>query len=339
MQLKYNTESFIARANEVHKGNYTYENVEYVKSTAKVSITCKVHGTFEQSPANHLNGRGCRKCAKRALSSKPKPVNDYLQEVNKVHDNFYTYDLTGYKSLGSRIVVICPVHGAYETVAGNHLRGATCPKCGQERATEKFRGNKEGFVKKSREIHGDKYTYDKVVYVTARKPVIITCPVHGDFLQTPDNHQKGCGCTGCTKGEYNQTLPTILYYLKVNNGDQYKIGITAKNTVEERFSLTELEKIEILLKVLFPTGKEAYDVEQKLLSVFSSYKYKGAPILISGNSELFTENVLKDYLDSELDYKTLANIAEDLLIRQSMLRLPNNATLEEVQQVMDKLDE
>jgi len=58
-------EGFISDSMRVHPDKYTYEKVEYRGSTVKVSITCKIHGDFEQIPSNHLEGsEGCRGCAK-----------------------------------------------------------------------------------------------------------------------------------------------------------------------------------------------------------------------------------------------------------------------------------
>lgn len=53
------------------------------------------------------------------------------------------------------------------------------------------------FIKRARDVHGDKYSYDKVVYTGALKKVIITCPVHGDFTIRPSEHLKGRGCNKC----------------------------------------------------------------------------------------------------------------------------------------------
>ena len=53
------------------------------------------------------------------------------------------------------------------------------------------------FIARARATHGDKYRYDKVVYTKASIPVCITCPEHGDFMQRPDVHVKGCGCPAC----------------------------------------------------------------------------------------------------------------------------------------------
>lgn len=48
-----------------------------------------------------------------------------------------------------------------------------------------------------RTVHGEAYGYDKVVYTGGAKKVEITCPVHGSFLQTPNNHRRGVGCPHC----------------------------------------------------------------------------------------------------------------------------------------------
>ena len=61
----------------------------------------------------------------------------------------------------------------------------------------KIEERQENFIRKAREIHNGFYGYDKVKYVTNRTKVIITCPEHGDFLQTPDAHLRGCGCPVC----------------------------------------------------------------------------------------------------------------------------------------------
>jgi len=46
--------------------------------------------------------------------------------------------------------------------------------------------------------HNSKYTYDKSVFLGMGKLFVVTCPVHGDFKQTPYNHStRGLGCKKC----------------------------------------------------------------------------------------------------------------------------------------------
>lgn len=55
----------------------------------------------------------------------------------------------------------------------------------------------EEFIAKSKAVHGDKYIYDKSVYINSTTKIIITCPKHGDFLQSPHSHAMGKGCSDC----------------------------------------------------------------------------------------------------------------------------------------------
>lgn len=57
--------------------------------------------------------------------------------------------------------------------------------------------NTEDFIKKAMMVHGDKYDYSKVAYKKSKENVIIICPIHGEFTQTPDNHLHKHGCKYC----------------------------------------------------------------------------------------------------------------------------------------------
>jgi len=56
----------------------------------------------------------------------------------------------------------------------------------------------EEFKRRAKEKHGDRYSYDKVDYKHSNKNVIIICPIHGEFPQTPHNHIAGNGCPICS---------------------------------------------------------------------------------------------------------------------------------------------
>jgi hypothetical protein len=61
---KHTNESFIEKARRIHCDKYDYSLVDYVSRPAKVSIICKDHGEFSQTPSNHLYGYGCPHCKK-----------------------------------------------------------------------------------------------------------------------------------------------------------------------------------------------------------------------------------------------------------------------------------
>lgn len=57
----------------------------------------------------------------------------------------------------------------------------------------------EDFINKANKVHGCKYIYDLVEYITTNTKVKIVCPEHGVFEQKPAKHLVGQGCPKCTK--------------------------------------------------------------------------------------------------------------------------------------------
>lgn len=55
------------------------------------------------------------------------------------------------------------------------------------------------FLERCREAHGNKYDYSKAVYTKQTVKVVIVCPEHGEFLQSPVKHWAGQGCKECKK--------------------------------------------------------------------------------------------------------------------------------------------
>ena len=47
----------------IHQDTYDYSKVVYTSSVAKVTIICKTHGPFEQTPNSHKSGSGCPTCS------------------------------------------------------------------------------------------------------------------------------------------------------------------------------------------------------------------------------------------------------------------------------------
>lgn len=77
---KYDTETFIEKANTVHNFRYQYPRTSYVNIHKNVYITCSVHGEFEQTCSMHIQGQGCPKCVHKI--SKPEiEIQNLLSEM------------------------------------------------------------------------------------------------------------------------------------------------------------------------------------------------------------------------------------------------------------------
>lgn len=56
---------------------------------------------------------------------------------------------------------------------------------------------KEEFIKRAKKKFNNKYDYSRVDYVNSHTPVIIVCPIHGEFTKRPYAHLNGVGCNLC----------------------------------------------------------------------------------------------------------------------------------------------
>jgi hypothetical protein len=90
---------------------------------------------------------------------------------------------------------------------------------------EAKKSNKEEFIKKAREIHGDKYDYSKVDYKSGDIKVNIICPEHGIFNQSPYSHLSGSGCPKCgrerIKNFFLGDIKNFIDGAKKIHGDKY----------------------------------------------------------------------------------------------------------------------
>ena len=191
-------EEFIEKARSVHGGKYDYSKVEYVNSRTNVCIICPEHGEFWQRPTSHLRGENCPKCAFRNRTDGQRDsAESFIKKSIKIHGDKYDYSKVEYNGQNEKVCIICPEHGEFWQTPKGHLNGNGCPLCWAERRGKTRLSNTEEFIKKAKAIHGDKYMYDKVNYTKKNEKVIITCPIHGDFLQTPNDHLHGYGCSKC----------------------------------------------------------------------------------------------------------------------------------------------
>jgi hypothetical protein len=86
------------------------------------------------------------------------------------------------------------------------------------------------FVQKAIEVHGSRYSYGKVAYSNSHDEVVIECPIHGPFSQTPNNHLNGNGCPKCKwdkiHGGLRDTTDSFILKARKVHGDLYDYSAT-----------------------------------------------------------------------------------------------------------------
>ena len=187
---KLSREDFTQRAQNVHGKKYDYSKVKYVNGKTKVIIICKQHGSFSQIPTHHiLRKQGCPKCANNIKST----VKEFTQKAKRVHGNKYKYSKVKYVNCKTKVNIICKKHGIFLQSPSDHLSGRGCSECAGH-----IKLTLEDFIIKANKIHSNKYSYSKVEYANCDTKIIIICPNHKNFLQTPYKHLSGQGCPICS---------------------------------------------------------------------------------------------------------------------------------------------
>jgi len=120
-----NKDKFIKKANEVHNNLYDYSLVNYIHSEKNVTIICKEHGEFYQTPHNHMNGTKCPNCCK----NKKITFDEFINKSNEIHGNLYDYSLVDYINTTTNIKIICKKHGEFIQSPSSHLSSSGCPVC------------------------------------------------------------------------------------------------------------------------------------------------------------------------------------------------------------------
>lgn len=123
-----NGDSFVAKARKIHGDAYDYGLVDYQRSNRKVTIVCRVHGPFEQTPNSHISRKaGCPKCAGKGMDT-----GEFVAKAIATHGVRYSYARTEYRLIKGGVTITCPVHGDFRQTAEAHLIGHGCPQCWRE---------------------------------------------------------------------------------------------------------------------------------------------------------------------------------------------------------------
>lgn len=126
---------------------------------------------------------------------KTKTTEQFVNEATCVHNGIYDYSKVKYKNASTKVTITCTQHGEFVQTPALHLRGSGCNKC---HINSRYKTT-DDFVFKANIVHNGKYDYSKVIYQHSKKHVVIICPSHGEFTQSPNPHLKGAGCPHCKK--------------------------------------------------------------------------------------------------------------------------------------------
>jgi very-short-patch-repair endonuclease/uncharacterized C2H2 Zn-finger protein len=233
-----NTEKFIEKAKQVHGDKYDYSKVEYTTSNKELIIICNQHGQFPQVANSHLQGHGCKICFTLINSNSQRSnTEEFIKKAKEKHGDKYDYSKVEYTSSKEDVIIICKEHGVFKQEAKGHLQGHGCKTCAIQLIANSQRSNTEEFIKKAKEVHGDKYNYSKVEYTTSKEAVIIICKKHGDFKQNVGEHLSGNGCSKCGN-VYKKNTNEYIEHAKKVHGNKYDYSKTIFNRAKDKIIIT-----------------------------------------------------------------------------------------------------
>lgn len=143
-----------------------------------------------------------------------------IKKFKCIHGDKYDYSKVDFIKTTIKVCIICPEHGEFWQEPHAHLKGQGCPKCSVNKRSKSKTSTTENFIKKAKEIHGDKYNYLKVNYINNKTKVKIICPIHGEFEIAPNAHitgeKRGCPKCGNLKKGILKKMNTESFILKAN---------------------------------------------------------------------------------------------------------------------------
>ena len=132
-----------------------------------------------------------------------KTTEQFIQDAIKVHGDKFEYSLTDYKGAKIPIKIQCKNNHIFEQRPNDHLNGFGCKICygwGELK-------NIDNFISRANKIHNNCYDYSKSIYIKHDEQLIIICPEHGEFNQSPACHitqkHKCPKCSSISRGINN----------------------------------------------------------------------------------------------------------------------------------------
>ena len=186
---------FLEELRGVWGDRWDYSKVEYRGGTKPITLSCHIHGEFEQRAGKALRGQvGCKVCNGNGITSEV-----FIQRARKVWGDRWDYSKTVYHKRTSPITVICRDHGEFQQDVYAHLSGSTgCRLCSGRNLTT------EEYVDRASLVWGDRWDYSNTVYTGATNKVKVECRKHGVFEQIAHIHLRGhVGCQPCLGNVYD----------------------------------------------------------------------------------------------------------------------------------------
>ena len=158
-------------------------------------------------------------------------TEEFIERATQKHNHKYDYSKVIYKSKRDKVIIICPIHGEFRQLAGNHLRGQGCPECGKKYSSEYFKNNYKAFVKESHKRFNNHYSFPYIEkeYINSHSKITCICNKCGctfiklacDHLTSPFGGCKKCySHTSKSQNQLSEYIQNLLSEDEIIIGDR-----------------------------------------------------------------------------------------------------------------------
>lgn len=290
--FSYTTNKYIELLKEKYPNSpYSFDKVTYTNNYTPILLECKEHGVFSTLPSS-LNKclTECPICQKKRISEQmTSTTEEFIKKATEVHGDKYDYPKVNYINAKNKVCIICHIHGEFWILPSEHLGGRGCPKCSNEHLWDKRtdRPTTDSFIKKANTVHNGKYIYDKTEYKNSKSKLCIECPIHGEFLMTPNAHLHGQGCPKCGR------ITLASYFVKAFKEVIEEANIVHNNKYD--YSKAVYKNYATKMRIICPTHGEFWQTPN------SHLHGHGCPLCALGKNKSIGEEQVLEFI------KTLTN--------------------------------
>lgn len=249
---------------------------------------------------------------------------EFLKRAKAKYNNKFEFDLLNYAGYTkNKIGIKCPIHGWFKQIPDIFLLKKCltgCKLCGLASKNKSKTKSYQDFLNEAELIYEGKYEYPVCCsnFKNRKSRISIKCHKHGFFEKSAQKHLSGQGCWECKVqelidkkvliGNYSEirfkrhpeliNRPACLYYLSINNGEFYKIGITIDLKGRLRSLKCKSKSFVKNIKLIWKHEDTLYNCfkkEQEILLKYGEFRQRN-----KWSTEFFNKNVIPSKKDFQI---------------------------------------
>lgn len=233
---------------------------------------------------------------------KRKTTKEFKQQMHEISPDLII--LGEYINRVTPIQCQCKVcQHTWNPLPGNLLQGKKCPRCKAIKNGNSRRKDFKSFIELANELHYNKYDYSKSIYINNFTQIAIICPIHGEFLQIPYVHLRGCGCPKCNQSKGEILVENLLKKYGIYYESQFEVNLGTRKAyidffLPEHNIFIEYNGLQHYIPVKHFGGEIRFQEQLSRDNLLREYCSSNSINLIEikyGSSEECIENILKQY--------------------------------------------